>query len=92
MKAKYFKITRPENSWWTPNYIKIVGDNKDSSELNIFDNSIDISHKTGDDFDERVCLLYDRKMPKEKIIEVKRDEFDMFYKRIVERLNKLSVI
>lgn len=92
MRTKYFKITRPEEYWWTPSYIKVAELDNDSTELNIFPGSIDYTEKTGDDFDERVALIYDRKMSREKVIEIDRDEFDKNYIKIVNEINLLSAL
>jgi hypothetical protein len=90
MRTKYFKITRPEDYWWPPTYFKIVEQPNSSSELSIFQGSIDFTLDTGDTFDERIELLYDRRMAKEKVVEVDREEFDLFFKRLVLDLNSLS--
>lgn len=90
MRTRYFKITRPSEYWWTPTFYKVVEGENTSSELSIFQGSIDFTEDTGDTFDERVELIIDRKMYNEKISEVSREEFDMYFIRIAEKLNKLT--
>ena len=92
MKTIYFKITKPEEYWNIPIYYKIAEKEGSSAEVNIFPGSIDFNNDTGDSFDERVRILLDRRKYNEKIIRVDREEFDMVYKRIVERLNSITVL
>lgn len=90
MRTKYFKITKPSEYWFEALYYKVAETKEGCSELSFHGQSIDFTLDTGDTFDERVEFVHDRVLDNEKAEEVSREEFDLFYKRLVEQLNILS--
>ena len=90
MQTKYFKIVG--ESFGLPYYLKLSGDDKDCSELNLFKGSIDFNHSTGDSITERLNFNYGVVREDEQMVEIDRQEFDEFYKGLVDVLNQITVL